>query len=111
MPLLVGDAHIQILFDRRCYKAIRASDRQLPHGQPSSLNGFSSCVVLPNRLAVLTRVRDDGDSPSSVMNLCISSRFLIAIPSQGEWLEVTTGRLQQWRGLFCLAFRFQPLSE
>jgi hypothetical protein len=38
----------------------------------------------PSVLVVVTRQRETGDRPNSLMNLCISSKFLLAIASHGD---------------------------
>jgi transposase len=55
-----------------------------PHLKNSSSSSPDSQGFGPRLRVVDTRLRETGERPSSLMNLCISSRFLFEIASQGE---------------------------
>ena len=68
-------------------------ERHIAIGSPGGMGGRRVCLRQhshgfgPSDGSLSTRLRETGESPSSPMNLCISSSCLLAMPSQGDgWM-------------------------
>lgn len=64
---------------QRCLAAQDLHEKNSSSSVPVNSHGFG-----PMLRVVSTRLRDTGESPSSLMNLCISSTFLLEMASQGD---------------------------